>query len=502
MAVRAKLMASLALSSFLSIFEAKLNAMEQRLIGRKAEIAELERIQNSGKSEFVAVYGRRRVGKTFLIRETFANQFDFYLSGMANAPTAEQLFNFNTAIGKYRTFEEAVSPAENWKVAFQQLETLIEHSERKRKVIFLDELPWLDTAQSDFMRALEYFWNTYAIARKDVVLIVCGSAASWMVNKLIHHRGGLHNRVTLRIKLEPFTLAECEAFFKSKGGAFSRYQLIQLYMVMGGVPFYLEMVDIRLSAAQNINKLCFRPNGFLVDEFQDLYRSLFSKAERHILIVEALSKKNKGLTRGELLNATGLPNAGSTTRLLDELEESGFIKKYAPFGKRQRQALYQLVDFYSLFYIRFIEGRRFADEDQWLVGLDSPQQRAWSDYAFEQVCLAHIKQIKQALSIGGVQTQTSSWINTSGDGPKSQIDLVIDRRDGVINLCEMKFASQNYTITKKYLDELQTKVATFREATKTTKSIYLTMITTFGLTDNVHASSIVQNSLVMDELFG
>lgn len=446
--------------------------MKQVLVGRKAEEAELDRVRHSGKLEFVAAYGRRRIGKTFLIRETFGNQFDFYMSGTANASLHEQLFNFHTAIGKCLTHDQMPKQPENWQVAFQQLEQLIANSKRKRKVIFMDELPWLDTPQSGFLCALEYFWNTFASTCKDIVLIVCGSAASWIINTLIHHRGGLYHRVTMRISL---------------------------------APFYLDMVDTRLSAAQNINKLCFQPNGFLVDEFRDLYLylylSLFNKAARHQLIVEALGKKNKGLTRGELLDATGLPNAGSTTRLLKELEESGFIKKYNPFGKKQRNALYQLVDFYSLFYIRFIKDHRFTDDGGWAVGLDHPKQRAWSGYAFEQVCLAHVRQIKQALGIAGIQTQASSWANIDGAGPKTRLDLVIDRRDGVINLCEMKFSLKPFAVTKKYLEELTTKIDTFPEVTGTNKSLHLTMITTFGLVQNPYAQSIVQHNLAMDDLF-
>ncbi|MCF3110576.1 MarR family transcriptional regulator [Niabella sp. CC-SYL272] len=360
--------------------------------------------------------------------------------------------------------------------------------------MFLDELPWLDTAQSGFMPALEHFWNSWASSRTDIVLVVCGSAASWMINKLIHNKGGLHNRVTRRIKLEPFSLAECEAFLRSRNAVFDRYQVIQLYMAMGGIPFYLNQVDPGLSAAQNIDRICFSENGLLVTEFDDLYRSLFNKAEKHILVIEALSKKAKGLTRDEIITITKLPNAGSTTRILKELEESGFIRRYHSFGKKERNSLYQLSDFYSLFYLRFIVNRR--DENNWINGLDDPKHRAWSGYAFEQVCLAHIKEIKQALGISGVQTSVSSW---TGEG--AQIDLVIDRKDQVINLCEMKFSINNFSITKKYAEELRNKLTAFREATSTRKTLFLTLITTYGLTRNAYAGSLVQNDLNMEVLF-
>ncbi|SHK82460.1 hypothetical protein SAMN05444266_101267 [Chitinophaga jiangningensis] len=470
-----------------------------RLIGREKELNLLDKAMNSETSQFIAVYGRRRIGKTFLIREAFQQKFTFYLTGVANTNLQQNLSNFHRAIQKYN-LGEPVSVPQNWFDAFALLEELLLKSTHDRKVVFLDELPWLDTAQSGFIQALDYFWNSFASARKDIILIVCGSAASWMINTLIHNKGGLHNRVTLRIRLEPFSLKECEIFFQRRGGVFSRYQIVQLYMVLGGVPFYLDHVDVSMSAAQNINRLCFQRDGLLTEEFNDLYTSLFNKAERHLLVIEALSKKVRGLTRSEIIDYTGLPNAGSTTRILRELEESGFIRKYSPFGKREKSSLFQLSDFYSLFYIRFIRGNHLYEENTWLNGLESPQHRAWSGYAFEQVCLAHLAEIKNALGISGIQTTSSSWIN-SGEGNKRQIDLVIDRKDDVINICEMKFSASPFTIDKKYQEELQDKIDTFRAATNTNKAIFLTMITTFGLVRNMYANGLVQNNLTLEDLF-
>lgn len=471
----------------------------ENVIGRKNELRLLEKIQKSEKSEFIAIYGRRRVGKTFLIREAFYNNFTFYLTGVPNISLHQQLSNFQRSMQKYHSGGSNNTPL-NWFAAFEQLEGLISNSKSQKKIIFLDELPWLDTSQSGFIPALDYFWNSFASARKDIILIVCGSAASWMINKLIHNKGGLHNRVTLRIRLDPFSLNECEAFFKHRKGVFSRYQLIQLYMVMGGIPFYLDQVDIGMSAAQNINRLCFQSGGILSEEFTDLYTSLFNKAEKHLDIIEALSKKGKGLSRTEIITTAKLPNAGSTSRILKELEESGFIRRYISFGKKEKNALYQLSDFYSSFYIKFIRHNHRLNENIWINGLDTPEQRAWSGYAFEQVCLAHLPEIKEALGITGVETNSSSWINT-GEGKKRQIDLIIDRKDVTINLCEMKFSIKPFVIDKKYHTELRDKIEVFRSATKTTKSIFLTMITTFGVARNEYSNDLVRNSLTMDDLF-
>lgn len=469
------------------------------IIGRKNELALLTELKDNKSSSFIAVYGRRRVGKTFLIRHAFKNQFDFYMTGMWKVSLSQQLANFNAALIKYDPQNSEKEPAKDWFMAFQQLSQLLESRTHEKKVIFLDELPWLDTPQSNFMSALEHFWNSWASARADIILVVCGSAAGWMINKLINHKGGLHNRVTHRIRLEPFTLMECEEFLRYKHAIFDRYQITQLYMVMGGVPFYLEQINSGQSAAQNINRLCFEKDGMLRTEFDNLYKSLFDNAEKHIAVIEALSKKTKGMTRVELIEKAKLTTGGSTTRILGELEESGFIRRYASYGKKERNSLYQLTDFYSLFYLKFIKKSSVLDENSWINGIDSPEQRAWSGYAFEQVCLAHIKEIKQALGISGVQTTTSSWISNGLTG--AQIDLVIDRRDQVINICEMKFSINYFAIDKKYADELRRKIGIFKEETKTRKSVFLTMITTFGLTKNQYSTSLVQNDLTVDILF-
>lgn len=468
------------------------------VIGRENEIALLNHRLDSPKSEFIALYGRRRVGKTFLVKSVFEGQFTFQLTGIAQAIFKDQLTNFNMAVRKQYP-NEVRTVANNWMEAFQQISEIAEKSKQKKKVIFIDELPWFDTARSRFIQALEHFWNSWASTRKDVLLVVCGSAASWMINSLINNRGGLHNRITQKIKIEPFTLRECEDFLNHKKITLDKYHIVQLYMVLGGIPFYWNEIKKGLSASQNINQLCFEPNGFLVSEFNNLFKSLFAKAERHEAIVAALAKKGKGLTREEISAETKHPTGGSLTRLLEELEESGFIRKYIPFGKKERSSLYQLSDFFSLFHAKFIKGQKRFDKNHWEKMIDNPKQKAWSGYAFEQVCLAHTEQIKKALGISGISTEESAWRSThTKDG--AQIDLLIDRRDGVINLCEMKFSTGTFAIDKKYDTELRNKVTAFRTETHTKKALFLTMITTYGLQANTYSLNI-QNDLKMDILF-
>lgn len=473
------------------------------IIGRKEEIEELKRVINRGSSEFIAIYGRRRVGKTFLVRQFFNNNFDFYLTGIARATVSEQLSNFNMVLGQYDTTGIITEPAADWLTAFHNLRKVLTESKTrngKKKVIFLDELPWLDTPHSRFLNALEYFWNSWASAEPDIILIVCGSAASWMINKLIDNTGGLYNRVTHRIKLNPFTLNECEQYLQQKSSAYNRFQILQLYMVFGGIPFYLQQIDPGKSAAQNIHNLCFKPKGLLYKEFDALYYSLFTNADKHIAVIEALNTKAKGLTREELLKGANLSNGGGATRILKELEESDFIRKSRAYGRKGRDSLYQLCDFYSLFYLRFIKSKTIADDYNWLDNIDDPRQRTWAGYAFEQVCLAHIPQIKKALGISAVQTLSSPWTARGTYEKGAQIDLTIDRRDGVINLCEMKYSIKPFIIDKEYDAVLRNKAGIFREETKTRKAIFLTMITTFGLEWNMYAGN-VQNDITMDALF-
>lgn len=470
--------------------------MRNPFIGRKKEIEQLKNYYTSKKSEFVALYGRRRVGKTFLIRNFFKNKFAFQLTGIARVSLKHQLSQFHSELLKYKTDENwEPKPASDWLMAFRQLSTMLESNttRRNRKVIFIDELPWLDTRNSKFLSGLEHFWNSWASARNDILLIVCGSAASWMLNKLINNRGGLHNRITGRIKLSPFSLKETEKFLTSRKAIYNRYQTLQLYMALGGIPFYLDLIRPEKSASQNINDLCFSSEAPFREEYLNLYASLFNKHERHISIIEALATKGKGLNRKEILKLTKLPDGGGLTRILKELEESNFIRRYKSFDKKQREGLYQLIDLYSLFYLRFIKNS--DDRNFWINNIETPNIFSWSGYAFEIVCLHHTDQIKNALGISGVQTSISTWSSAN-----TQIDLVIDRRDQVINICEMKFSINKFVIDKKYAEILRNKLGFFRQKTKTRKALFLTLITTYGIAPNQYAG-MVRNALTMDVLF-
>jgi hypothetical protein len=373
-------------------------------------------------------------------------------------------------------------------------------------VVFLDELPWLDTRRAGFCSALEHFWNSWASRQKNLILVVCGSAASWMINNLVQAKGGLHNRVTRRIRLLPFTLAETESFLQSRGIDLTRHQMVELDMVFGGVPHYLKEAEPGLSTPQIVDHACFSEQGLLRDEFAKLYASLFDDAEQHVKIVKALARKRGGLTRNDLLASTGLVSGGTTSKLLDELEESGFLQRLVPFGKKENDSFYRLADAFSLFHVAWIQrlGRKSPGSGYWLQQSGSPSWRAWSGYAFEGVCLKHIPELKAALGISGIGTSESQWRHReSGTSTRSgtQIDLLIDRQDKTINLCEMKFSDTRFTIDKRYAAALRDKKDVFRRVTGSRKNLFITMVTTFGVTDNAYAKELIASSLTADALF-
>mgnify|MGYP003429465932 FL=1 len=469
------------------------------IIGRTEEQETLRSAAESEYSELVAVYGRRRVGKTFLIRETFGYKFTFQHTGLAKGNTKDQLFSFAISL-RDAGYDDCPFP-KSWLEAFNLLSHFLNNSTDDKKIVFLDELPWMDTPRSNFISAFEHFWNGWASARKDIVLIICGSATSRIISKVINDHGGLHNRVTQRIALQPFTLRECEQFARHRQLEMNRYQIAECYMVMGGIPYYWNLLERGQSLTQNIDKLFFATNGKLANEFNQLYASLFKSPELYIAVVTALGKKKAGMTRDEILKSIAQQSNGALSKVLDELEYCGFIRKYNGYGKKSKQAVFQLIDNYTLFYFKFIQQNENNDEHFWSTSIDSAAHRAWSGLAFERLCLVHTRQIKAALGIAGVLSNIYSWRKEADEySDGAQIDLLIDRNDQVINICEMKFSMSEYAIGATYERNLRNKKTAFINATNTRKAIHLTMVTTYGIRHNSH-SGIIQSEVVLDDLF-
>lgn len=485
--------------------------MDRAIVGRGEELKLLEDIIESTEPELLAVYGRRRIGKTYLISEFFKNRgIYFEITGMKNGTMAEQLFQFAYEFSRKFRRGEQVPPPKSWIEALNSLHQEIEKIAENRKIIlFFDEVPWLATPRSKFLNALEHFWNRYLSRHKNVVLVICGSSASWIIKNIINNRGGLHGRVTRKMRLLPFTLKESEEYLRSRHIDLDRKQIIDLYMVIGGVPKYLSYVTKGKSSAQNINDICFSTHGGMYEEFDNLYKSLFDHSEHHRLVVKALAKASEGLTYEEILKAIELPSGGSFSRVIDDLVDAGFIVYVPTFNKMKRGGIYRLVDEYSIFYLNWIfedfkTGLQSVDADYWLKKYRSPKWLAWSGSAFEALCLKHVGQIKKALGIFGVSSIESGWRHLPKRGSRqqgAQIDLIIDRADNCINLCEMKFNDSEFTVDKAYAEKLQKKKTIFREQTKTSKTLFTTLVTTYGVKKNSYCLSVVDNQLTMDDLF-
>ena len=470
---------------------------KESIVGRRHEQDILQSCLDSPKAEFIAVYGRRRIGKTYLVKQFFEENFDFYASGVYQISRSEQLKRWQVQLNKY-SGQKKTRP-KDWFEAFDQLQAYLETlSEKDRLVIFIDELPWMDTPKSNFIRALEVFWNSWAADRKCLKLVVCGSATTWMTNKLLGDKGGLHNRVTRPIRLAPFTLAETQNYLKSNGLEWSLGEIMEAYMTMGGTPYYLSLLRPELSIRQNIDELFFSQDAPLQSEYEFLFRSLFKEANAYRKVVELLSTKLKGLTRAEILHEIKITDNGNLTTILEDLEKCDFIRRYQAFGKKQREMIYQLTDMYTLFYLRFVKGYNGLNLNEW-SNMSDQKRSTWEGYAFEQVCILHINEIRKALGISGIASDVCSW--SYRDKKKgAQIDLVIDRSDNVIDLCEMKYSDSPFELTKDYVEWLKERRDLFREQTGTNKTMHLTMVTTYGLTNGKYSTSI-QGRVTMDDLF-
>ncbi len=474
--------------------------MDDLIIGREAELRQLERSYQSKEAQLVIVYGRRRVGKTFLINHFFNKRFDFKLTGDFKADRQVQLDNFHSEL-EHQTSTSFPKP-KDWREAFWQLRDYIDTlSENEKHVFFFDEMPWLDTNKSGFLAAFEYFWNSYGSAKDNLMFIVCGSATSWMVENIEQNKGGLFNRQSCRIYLEPFNLYETEKYLESKNIDWNRYTITQAYMILGGIPYYLKQLNKELTFDANIDNLFFRKRAELWDEYEHLYNTLFSNSENYTKIVETLSEKRQGYSRSKISEKTKIADNGKLTKILRNLVDSGFVRAYPYFGKRKQNTFYQLSDYFTFFYLRFVKDNYGKDEHYWSNSLDNPSRAAWEGFTFEQVCKDHFRQIKKKIGISGILCSESGWsVPATDEHSGAQIDMLIDRRDKVISICEMKFANNEYQITKDYDEKLRNKISIFRTVTKTKKALQLVMITTYGLTRGMYSNGI-QCQVVLDDLF-
>lgn len=470
------------------------------IVGRDKELGLLNRYMASNRAEFIAVYGRRRVGKTYLINQAFAGRFAFSMTGVLEGTREDQMMAFADAMEMYGN--ELPAPPSNWMKAFALLRRFLQPQVDGNEpcIVFLDEIPCLDTHNSGFAKALGYFWNSWASLHPNVKLIVCGSATAWMIKNIIDSKGGLHNRITHEMRIKPFTLLESEQYLKSEGFIWSRLSILQAYMVFGGVAYYLSLLQPDESLTQNIDRLLFSPEGELRREYNRLYKTLFSTPEPYMRIIGLLGESRSGLTRSELIDKLGSDAGGTLSEQLANLEECGIIRKYKIREKatvKSNGGIYQLVDFFSLFYLHFVMNN--DEKGWWGKHLNTPETNTWLGLAFERVCLAHTDQILFTMHLDGISTKQYAWRSKTSQ-PAAQIDLIIDRSDNMINLCEIKYSKEEYKVTQEDDRKLRHRVAAFQAETGTRSGIFVTLITTFGVAKGMYSDS-VAIKLTMDDLF-
>ncbi|MEZ4843232.1 MAG: ATP-binding protein [Bacteroidia bacterium] len=474
------------------------------MIGREPEISIMHDLLITSKSEMLSVFGRRRVGKTYLIREVYKNEmiFDFVGTQFSNKKT--QLQKFADKLSERFNGGIPIKRPASWYQAFETLKGYLDNlpKTKKKRVIFFDELPWIDSHRSGFLQEFGYWWNDWA-SKKNLVVVICGSAASWMIRKVINHKGGLHNRVTQQIHLKPFTLYETQKLLQSKNINLPEYHILQLYMITGGVPHYLENVQRGESASQTIDRMCFTKDGILQSEFNNLYNALYDYPENHIKVIRALAESRTGLTRSDIQKKTGIATGGGLTKVLEELEQSSFISSLSPIFKSSKETLYRLVDEYSLFYLNFIEKQKLNTSHIWQSISQEQRYVSWCGYAFENVCIRHVNAIKNALNIGGIRTQVGSFYRKKTETEEGfQIDLLIERADKGINICEMKFYADDLIITEQIATTLRKRRESFRRHVKKKKyALFNTIITPFGVVDNKWKLDQMDNVITAKDLF-
>jgi uncharacterized protein len=471
-----------------------------KVAGRQEEIAILQKVLQKQGSEFVALYGRRRIGKTYLIRQVYEPHIAFECSGLHQRDMQQQLENFWIALVETLPGEKPPLP-KTWLQAFSLLRSYITSiHNKKKKVIFLDEIAWFETPRSGFLAALDAFWNQFCSKRNDIVLVICGSAASWIIDKVINNRGGLHNRITTHIQLMPFTLKETGDFLQMQQVRLTTKDIIQLYMTVGGVPYYLKDIQPGQSVPQYLNHLFFGAQAALRSEFDNLYASLFKNSHLHVAVVKALAAKNKGLLRSEIISATGLKSGGGLTVLLNELAACGFINTTAPVNKNKEDVLYRLMDEFTLFYYKFLMKPKAGNHWEQITG--TPAYKVWAGIAFENLCFRHPQQIKKALGISGIISSEYSWVHKgSGKEKGAQVDFIIDRSDNCINILEVKFYNDVFEVTKDYAERIRQKVQVFRQHTRTKKNVFVTLLTVYGAEKNKYYLAEVTNQLLAEDLF-
>jgi AAA+ ATPase superfamily predicted ATPase len=485
-----------------------------RLTGRNKEQSTLHDLFQSKRPEFLAVYGRRRVGKTYLIREFFNDKdcFFFNVTGIQHGNMKAQINRFTKEIGRVFYKGGEIKERKNWLDTFDALTQAMEKFVNKDQtiVLFFDEFPWMASPRSGLLQAVDHFWNHTWSNDARIKLIICGSSASWIINNIINNKGGLHNRITRKMLLMPFNLGDTKAFLLAQHINLNHKQITQLYMATGGVPYYLNAAKSGFSATQLIEQLAFQEDSLLFKEFDNLFSSLFKNAENYTALLRIIAQNRYGIGQEEITKQ--MPNVtrgGGNIRKLTELEDAGFIISFTPLSHKKRGIYFRVIDEYTLFYLDWIEPVRKTlqknslEKGYWEIKQKSPAWHAWAGYAFESICYKHLTQIRKKLAISPAAIANGwRYVPTAKSaGTGAQIDLLFDRDDDAITLCEIKYTNEPFAIDKDYARQLQNKLSVFKERTGTKKQLFLTLITANGLRETMYSEELIQGVVTLDDLF-
>ncbi len=473
-----------------------------KLVARSAETDELKRCERSGKSELVCVYGRRRVGKTYLVEQTFSGSFAFRATGVEGGNMRQQLKSFNQRLQEHGDPQRTIP--KNWFEAFSRLDIVLSREDAARspygkKVVFLDEFPWFATARSEFLMAFGEFWNRRGTAGDDIMVVICGSATSWIVGNVLENTGSLYNRVTSQVYLEPFCLGDAERFFVDRGFGWTRSQIAESHMVFGGLPYFLELLDPNESLRANIERLCFAPHALLAHESSKLLEATLKKSPAYDRLLSYLAKHRCGVEKQACFEQTGLAK-GTFARAVDDLLKCGYIREFKVPTKRGKPLFLQLVDPFLLFHYRFLSKKSGDRVGSWSDCIqDEARYKSWRGCSFEILCVLHEAQIKRALGISGVRTRCYPWTSDQGAGG-AQIDLVIERDDGIINICEMRCTDRPFSMDAATEASLLNKVDVFKRETGAKNPVKIVVVSASGIAGVAH-TEYISRTITLDDLF-
>lgn len=472
------------------------------MVGRVQERRCLDRCDGSDKSELVCVYGRRRVGKTFLVEQTLGPFFAFHVVGSKDAATSSQLREFGLELTDRG--DPNPNPPADWREAFNRLYKVITAPDAPRSphgkaVVFIDEFPWFAKQRSDFLSAFSTFWNRRSTTGQKLLVVICGSATSWVIEHVLESAGDMAARVTESIFLKPFALAETKEYFDSRGFGWDERSLIETQMVFGGLPYFFSLMSPHQSLAQSIDRLCLRPRAQLRDETMILLESTMRRSRLYVELFALLAQHRYGVPKAEAMRLLG-HSTNQFIKATAEAVKCGYVHEYKNLSKPQNPKYLMLVDPFILFHYRLIEPAHGDSPRSWADFVaDQERYTAWRGNAFEIVCLQHVRQLKSALGIGGVLTKEYPWASARKAGG-AQVDLVIERADRIVNLCEMKFTDAPYELTSAVEQELVRKREVFREETGTRLALKTVLVSAQG-TAGYHDSQIAQ-IITADDLFG